>query len=393
MIGCATLLAIAELTVFALFVAGTHGYLVPLDHRSSTDFVSFYAAGVLSHAGTPWLAYDQAAHHAAEQAAAGMPVKYNYFSYPPVFLLVCTLLARLPYLAAFILFQAAGAAACFGALRLIWRAVPPAAFLAFPGVWWAFGTGQNALFTAALFAAGTALLERRPWLAGCCLGALCYKPDVGLLIPVALLAGGHWRSFLGAAGAVVTLTGASVLMFGAATWTAFLNGVAASAGVYTGHAVFIGGLTSPFGAVMTAGGTAATALFVQAAATVLAAACVGLAWRPRWQLGLPVRAAVLLAATPVAVPMLMFYDLTLVLVALVWIGRVRLAGGFPRWLAPVSAIVFAGPLLSGNLGGNAHWMVAFAVASVAFVLTLSVAWRALGKGAAWPRATLAPSES
>jgi len=141
----ATILAVVEMGLFAFCVAGSHGLIVPLDHQPSTDFVSFHAAGALADAGTPWLAYDRVAHHAAEQAAIGMTTAYNYFCYPPVFLLLCAPLAKLPYLAAFILFQAVGAAACFFALRLIRRDLPPAVFLAFPALWWAIGTGQNAL--------------------------------------------------------------------------------------------------------------------------------------------------------------------------------------------------------------------------------------------------------
>ncbi len=72
-----------------------------------TDFVSFYAAGRLAAAGTPALAYNRAAHYAAEAAdePAGSP--YNYFYYPPIFLLPCAALVRLPYIAAFLLFEAA----------------------------------------------------------------------------------------------------------------------------------------------------------------------------------------------------------------------------------------------------------------------------------------------
>ena len=182
-IAYATILAIAEMALFAFCVAGSHGLIVPLDHQPSTDFVSFYAAGVLADDGTASLAYDHAAHHLAEQAAVGGSTAYNYFYYPPVFLLICGPLALLPYLPAFILFQTLSAAACFFSLRLIRRDLHPAVFLAFPGLWWAIGTGQNALLTAALFAAGTALLERRPWLSGMCFGALCYKPHFGLSDP------------------------------------------------------------------------------------------------------------------------------------------------------------------------------------------------------------------
>jgi hypothetical protein len=376
-IGYATILAIAEMALFAFCVAGAHGLIVPLDHQPSTDFVSFHAAGALANAGTPWLAYDHTAHHAAEQAAIGIPTEYNYFYYPPVFLLICAPLAWLPYLPAFILFQAAGAAACFFALRMIRRDLPLVVFLAFPGLWWAIGTGQNALLTAALFAAGTALLERRPWLAGLCLGALCYKPHFGLLIPVALIAGGHWRAFLGAAGAALGLAAAATALFGVVTWQAFLAAAMASSDVYAGHAIFMGGLTSPFGALMASGVERHVAFAVQAAVTLLAAAAVALIWRPRCQAPLPLRAAVLLAATPVAVPVLMFYDLMLVFVALVWLSRVMWVGGAPKWLTGIAIAVFLGPLLSGNLATRSHWLMAFMTASLAFGLTLAIAWRSL----------------
>jgi len=376
MTACAGSLALAELVLFAVAVAGTHGLLVPLDHPPSTDFVSFHAAGALANAGTPWLAYDHAVHHAAEQAAIGFPAKYNYFYYPPVFLLICAPLAWLPYLWAFVLFQAIGAVACWFAARMIRRDLPMVVLLAFPGLWWTFGTGQNALLTAALFAAGTALLDRRPWLAGLCLGALCYKPQVGLLIPVALIAGGHWRAFLAAAGTTLVLAGASLALFGTATWEAFFHALATSGGVYAGHAIFLGGLTSSYGALLALGAGWPAALAVQAGVTVLAAAVVACVWRRSAAMALPVRAAVLLAATPVAVPVLMFYDLMLVFVALVWLSRAPLASG-SKGLTVTAIAVFLGPLLSGNLGTNSHWLAAFVTASMAFALILAVAWRAL----------------
>ena len=71
MIAYATILAIVEMGLFAFCVAGSHGLIVPLDHQPSTDFVSFYAAGALADAGVPLLAYDHAAHHAAEHMNNG----------------------------------------------------------------------------------------------------------------------------------------------------------------------------------------------------------------------------------------------------------------------------------------------------------------------------------
>src|SRR5580658_1516461 len=101
------ILLAAELAVFCFIVAGTHGWIVPLDKPNTTDFVSFYAAGNLADAGTPALAYDHAAHLAAEEAIVGKGIQYQFFNYPPVYQALFAPIARLPYLLAFVLFEAA----------------------------------------------------------------------------------------------------------------------------------------------------------------------------------------------------------------------------------------------------------------------------------------------
>ena len=149
----AALLAI-ELAISAFMVAGTHGWIVPLAKPTGTDFVSFYAAGALANAGTPELVYNLAAHAAAEEAATERGVPYQFFNYPPVFLLICGPLARLPYLAAFAVFEAATLALYLLVARRILGDPSGTALLvlvAFPLVFWTVGLGQNSFLTAALF--------------------------------------------------------------------------------------------------------------------------------------------------------------------------------------------------------------------------------------------------
>jgi len=118
-----------------------------LDTPTSTDFVSFYAAGSLADAGMPELAYNQAAHNAAEERATATGVEYRFFYYPPIFLLLCTLFAHLPYLVAFLVFETATLAVYLIVVRGIlddrsFTALVPV--LAFPAVFWTLGLGQNA---------------------------------------------------------------------------------------------------------------------------------------------------------------------------------------------------------------------------------------------------------
>ena len=327
----AILLAI-EIGCFLFLVAGTHGLIVPLDTPTSTDFVSFYAAGSLADAGRPELAYDQAAHRAAEERATAPGVEYRFFYYPPVFLLLCSLLARLPYLVAFVVFEAASLVAYLIVMRRILDERGSASLvpvLASPAVFWTLGLGQNAFLTASLFGAGTLCIDRRPITAGLLFGALCYKPHFGLLIPLALAAGGHWRAFAAALASAGALCLFSLMLFGWATWNDFLSAAAASHATYESGRIAFGGLVSPFGAVLLLGGTSPMAYAVQAGATISAGLLVGFVWRSGF--ALPIRAATLAAATLIAIPVILIYDLTLAGVAAAWLVRAREGDEIPSW--------------------------------------------------------------
>ena len=327
----AILLAI-EIGCFLFLVAGTHGLIVPLDTPTSTDFVSFYAAGSLADAGRPELVYDPAAHRAAEERATAPGVEYRFFYYPPVFLLLCALLARLPYLVAFVVFEAASLVAYLIVMRRILDERGSASLvpvLASPAVFWTLGLGQNAFLTASLFGAGTLCIDRRPITAGLLFGALCYKPHFGLLIPLALAAGGHWRAFAAALASAGALCLFSLMLFGWATWNDFLSAAAASHATYESGRIAFGGLVSPFGAVLLLGGTSPMAYAVQAGATISAGLLVGFVWRSGF--ALPIRAATLAAATLIAIPVILIYDLTLAGVAAAWLVRAREGDEIPSW--------------------------------------------------------------
>ena len=248
---CAVLLAL-ELAIFLVLIAGTHGWIVPLEHATTTDFASFYAAGALANAGTPQLAYDQAAHYAMEQAVTAPGIEYQFFNYPPVYLILCAALAHLPYLVAFVLFIAATLAFYVAVARHILddRSITALLVLAaFPMVFWTIGLGQNAFLTAALFGMATLWIDRRQVAAGLLLGLLCYKPHFGLLLPIALAAGGYWRSFAAAAASAGSLVLVSLLLFGWETWHAFFVTAGNSHAVYESGRILFAGFANPFGAV------------------------------------------------------------------------------------------------------------------------------------------------
>lgn len=342
-----------EIIAFLFFTAGTHGLIVPLSKPTSTDFVSFYAAGSLADGGTPQLAYDHHAHYDAEQRTVAPGITYNVFYYPPVFLLVCALLARLPYAAAYALFEGGTLALFLLVMRRIldlrdWAMWIPV--VAFPPVLWTIGFGQNGLLTASLFGAATLLVDRRPLLSGLLFGALCYKPHYALLVPVALAAGRHWRAFAAAAVSAVGLCLLALLVFGWPTWHAYLAAAAQSHSFYdSGHILFELFVT-PFGGVRLLGGSLMAGYLVQAAATLAAAIVVGIVWRRN--LPLPLRAAMLVSATLVAVPLALFYDLVLAAIAGAWLVRAPAPRRLPEWAELVLAALYVLTLNPRNISAD-----------------------------------------
>ena len=377
--GCAALLAL-EIVIFLILIAGTHGWIVPLEHATTTDFASFYAAGKLAIAGTPQLAYDQAAHYATEQAVTAPGIEYQFFNYPPVYLILCAALAPLPYLVAFILFIAATLVLYLAVARRILADRSPTALLMLlscPMLFWTIGLGQNAFLTAALFGMATLLIDRRPVAAGLLFGLLCYKPHFGLLVPVALAAGGYyWRSFAAAALSAGSLVLVSLLLFGWETWHGFLVTAGASHTIYESGRILFTGFTNPFGAVRLLGGPVGLAYAVQGAAALVATGLVFIVWR--WRLSLPVRAAVLAAATLVAAPVAIFYDLMLGTIAACWLVRDP-----SQPISPAEKTFFAGIVLLlldvRDLGEAYHVPVAAIAAAGLLAIAASRAFRELAQ--------------
>jgi alpha-1,2-mannosyltransferase len=335
----AAILLAAEIAVAAYFVALSYGVFVKQTAPVTTDFVSFYAAGALADAGTPNLAYHQPEHFQAEQQVREPGIKYNYFFYPPIFLMLCALLAYLPYLAAFLVFEA-GTLALYLLVATRILGLPARQtlipLLAFPIVFWNFGWGQNGFLTAALFGAATLLVDRRPTIAGLLFGAICYKPHFGILIPVALAAGRHWRAFGAAAVSTIGLALASLLLFGTETWRDFLTAAIGSPATYETGIVKLWAFVTPFGAVLLLGGSSAAAYAAQVTATCAAILFVGWIW---WRkLSLEVRAAALVAATLIAVPLAIFYDLMLAAIAGAWLCR--RSQSIPPWQSLLFAVSY-----------------------------------------------------
>jgi hypothetical protein len=350
----------------------------PTGRPLGTDFLAFWTAGRLELAGAGGAApYNQDLHAAWEHGAfPTLGARYAPFPYPPTFLLICTPLALLPYFPAAFAWIAAG-------LLGYWRAVrawlggsgPALAVFAYPGVVVAATAGQTAFLTTALFGAGGLWLQRRPWLAGVCLGCLTLKPHVGLLIPVALIASRNWRAFLVAGATTLILAGGAGLAFGAEAWMAFIRQLSMMRSVIEGHGLDPSALVTAFGAARVLGAPLWAAYAAQGAIAAAAGITVALvaARAPRSQ-GM---AATLVAASLLSSPYLMFYDLALTALPLAWLFARGRQAGFLPWEKLVMLAAYILPLVSITVGDRLHLPLA---PPVLLALTLACARRTLLEG-------------
>lgn len=327
-----------------LFATAT-GLLDAWGRPLGTDFSNVWTAGLTALAGHAPETYDFALHYRAEQLGFGSEaVPFYSWHYPPTFLMVAAALAALPYLPALVLWQVGTLGA---ALAVVARCLPDRDTLLVaaggPAVLVCLGHGNNGFLTAALFGVGLLLLERRPVLAGICLGLLSYKPHFALVLPVALLCGGYWRAIVVAAATALAFAAASALAFGAETWSAFLAStgqtrrVVLEAGATGWHTV-----QSAFSAVRMLGGGVDLAYAAQAVVTALAVLATAWLWRARAAFAL--RAAALMVAALLATPYVLDYDMVLLGPAVALLVAHGGRTGFLRWEKTLLALAWFAPI-------------------------------------------------
>ncbi|MFC6655339.1 glycosyltransferase family 87 protein [Roseibium salinum] len=316
------------------------------------DYLSFWLAGKQVLLGTPELVYVPSEFAAIQKDLSGSDTTFGFF-YPPTFQLMQSLFAVLPYKAAFISFVALTTALLFFACRLItgqWLLaacliiVPACANNAFHG--------QNAALTAALYAFFLVGMERnRTVWAGIAIGILTIKPQLGILIPVALIAGMHWRTFLSASVTTLLFAGLSAAVLGIGVWQAFWTQAPVASAVMELGGVEWGKMISVYGSGRIAGLGYEASMAVQIAFSIAALVSVFVAWRRSD--ALVVRAPVLVGGALLVTPFAMSYDMTLLIVPCAFLIREGLKNGFLPYEKVALFVVIA---LSASTSPMALWL-------------------------------------
>ncbi len=292
------------------------------------DFLSFWAAGRMIVDGAGAQIYDIEAHRAVERTVTTgglLP-----FPYPPPFALLLAPFGSLPF--------GVGFTAWVGLTGLFYVAaarawMPAKLALAQPSVLVNGFIGQNAFLTSGLFLAGLHLLKTRPLLAGAVLGLLVIKPQLAIMLPVAMIAGRHWHAVAGGTLSASALLLIGYVALGGASYAAFFEILSTYTGFVSESRWNWRELASLYALLRYAGFADGIALSIHIAIAAIAAVMV---WQ-WWRHDRPGKEAVLAAATLLAPPYLLTYDGVLLGLPVAWL---LLRGQRPRTALLVWSLAF-----------------------------------------------------
>lgn len=303
----------ASLTLLVVFIVLTVVFIVTSDPEVRTmtsDFRVFWAAARLFLAGEPLAAFDASriAGEYGEAADAWMP-----WLYPPGYLVLVAPFGALPYQWAYLAMTLISVAAMALATRPLAGGIKPvwAAMVLAPAYLPTLLIGQNSMvWLAVLLAALLALRDGKAVLAGVLIGCLTLKPQLGLMIPFALLAAGQWRTILAAAGTALLLAALPTLAVGTEYWGLMVERLGQHADRMVMMTREIEKIVSPFYLMTRTGLPDDTALALQGALTLGMAGSVLVFWRSA-RIGFDAKAALLLIAMLLSAPYLWYYEAAL----------------------------------------------------------------------------------
>ncbi len=355
------------------------GVQAPGDDRArvAKDFAQVWAAGKAVLQGHPLAPYDLNAHEANLRALFGAKAPMYVWVYPPFCLAPAALLALLPFLLALAAEQVLMLALYMRSIQTILpQRLALLCALALPAVIINVGYGQIATLTAGLAGAAAASLDRRPVLAGALFACLAYKPQLGLAIPVALIAGRRWTTLAAGASTIGILILASAAAFGWAAWLDFATSMHTAGDiVFAKGAVDWFKLQSVFAAARMWGMPARAAWAAQAMVTLLALGAVAWAW---WRPGdTRLKTSLLLVAGLLCTPYCFEYDMVVFGPAIALAVSHGLERGFVAWEKTLLAVFFVSPLLAGLAGHHAR----IPLGVVAIILFAAMLARIIGRRA------------
>ena len=206
------------------YILTAHGHLDWSGHALGRDFVNYWSAGQLvrEHQIAPIFSRD--GFLAQEHRLFDPRLPFHFWSYPPVTLFLVAPLGWLAYVPGLIVWSLFGIAVLYlGARRFLPNPREAILLVACPATAIDVGLGQNGAITAALLLAGLSLWPRRPLAAGAVLGLLIFKPQLALMLPIAVVVERRWGTMVAAGIVATALLALSVPAFGLEAWRGFFG--------------------------------------------------------------------------------------------------------------------------------------------------------------------------
>lgn len=300
------------------------------------DFRVFWAAARLALEGAPGDAFEAA----RLSEIHGITGDYMPWLYPPALLAAMLPFGALDFAPAWALFGLVSLAAALAAFRPLCAGIVPLwlGISIAPAFLPALILGQvGVLWLAGLVGALAALARGRAALAGILIGLLTFKPQLGLLIPVALIAGGHWRTVVWATGTALAVAILPTLWTGVSYWPSLAEAVSLHAGIVEANIAERPHMVGIYATLAQFGVAPGLALRLHWAAALALALFVALVWRSR-ALGPDLKAAALLAAIPLATPYLWHAEAGFAVGAALFLLRAGAIGTGPGGLALFGAL-------------------------------------------------------
>lgn len=298
---------------------------VPGTEAIRVDFRIFWAAAQLALQGEPLAAFDMTRLSSIHNVA---PDEWMPWLYPPGYLVLLMPFGAMSFSYGFLIFTLLS-------VVLVGLAVRPFVANSTP-VWLALTLapahlptlilGQNSLLWLAGLVAALAALGQQRWiLAGVLIGCLTLKPQMGLLIPVALLAAGFWRTIFAAAATAIVLAALPTLLFGPEYWPMLVDRLAEHSEyvLFSLENLFL--MAGPFYLLTWLGLSTDVAIWIQWGITLLSAGIVWLLWRSN-RISFDAKAAGLMLAMLLSGPYLWYYEVAMMAVIGLFMVRAGLLG-------------------------------------------------------------------
>ncbi len=353
-----TAIAVSQYAVFVLALAGASP-----DFTFGGDFAAFWVAAKATLNGSMAELYQADLFKEAIQAQTPHEeLEGLTWQYPPHAGLLFAPIGALPFHIAYAVWCALGLAFYIAAAQSAgFKDRLLIVLIASIPVLLALKTGQVGLLMGGLLLLAVFHAGSRPILAGIAAGLLTMKPQLGFLLPVLFIAGGHWRAFYAASVVSLALIFGSVGWLGIDVWSAFFDSVLSVSGSVATGEMPLYKMVNIYAATQMLGLPDAVALSFAFAGILLAAGAMTWVARrtenPEWHY------AAIAGLTLIAAPYSYYYELVLIVPALLFALKRGHEFGWLRFeresvaLAVFICLAIPGPAIRSGVSINFFLML------------------------------------